>query len=152
MTARKTWANGERLTSSDLNSMFDAAIASVGGFLIDNVPAGVTTPFGRFVASQATAYQNRPLAGRAGAVVGLAWRKNGTITAGTIDVQTNIGGTGSSAVVLDSASGSIGVVTFGTPRTFGEANGLGLDAVASAGLTPATVDIGVELLVEYDRP
>jgi hypothetical protein len=154
MTARKTWANGERLTAADLNSMFDAAIARIEGFVADNLAAGVTTNAGRYTAAATGLYIRSPIAGRDGAIVGLAWRKSAALTAGTLDVQTSIAGAaGVSAIVLDSASGNSGFVELGTPRAFSAGNSLSIDFVTSAGFLPAgSIDIAVDLLVEFNRP
>lgn len=153
MTARKTWANGERLTASDLNSMFDAAIARVEGFVADNIVAGVTTNMGRYTAAATGLYIRSPIMGRPGSIVGLAWRKSAALTAGTLDVQTSIAGAaGVSAVVLDSASGNSGFVEL-SPRAFSAGNSVSIDLVSSAGFLPTgSIDLAIDLLVEFDRP
>jgi hypothetical protein len=107
---------------------------------------------GRFVASQTSLHQNALTFGRAGRVVGIAWRKTAAITGGQIELQFNLSGTGSGdTVVLDSGSGNTGVATLSSPVTFTAAQTSGINIASPAGLNPSgSIDVGAALVVEWE--
>jgi hypothetical protein len=90
-----------------------------------------------------------PLAGFSGAVVGLWWRKAGTITGGSISIGAQVGGTISPLTVLNAGSASTGLVMLAAPLAVSAASAIRVN-YSSAALAPATIDVYVGLLVRYD--
>lgn len=123
----------------------------VEGFLIDNPAAGVgPLAMQRFSTVNTAAHVAQPIAGRAGRVVGLAWRKSAALTAGSIALLVTTGGTDTSVVTLTSSDGNSGSLVLGTPISFTATQALGVKYTTDASYAPVTIDYGVDIIVEYE--
>jgi hypothetical protein len=122
--------------------------ARIEGFMADNLPTSqASTIMGRFAVGNTGGFQARPIAGRIGRVVGAMWRTSTAVTAGTLTIYANIGGTDYSIGTI--TSGSSGSLTMATPENFSAAQGVGANYSTNASWTQTTLDVCVDLLVEF---
>lgn len=124
----------------------------LGPFERVDVPAsladGTMALLGAAVASGA--YAGRPIPGRAGRILGMSYRRNGNVTAGSITLTPTVAGTVTGTpVVIDNTSAT----TFNDTSqnlAFSQSASLGINIQSTSTLTPATVDVMAFLLVEFN--
>lgn len=113
-----------------------------------NIPAGTTA---NMPLSENGAPAQIPIPW-GGSIVGVSYRMDGTISAGTLNVRAKVNGTNVwTAHALDSASGADGEATQAVGAdVFVAGDILAVDLVSSGGFTPTTRDIVVVLWLALD--
>lgn len=121
------------------------------GFIIENVAASLTDePVGRFTSAQNVIFANRPIVGRNGRVVGVAWRKSAAMSGGNASLRLTIAG-GASTVLESFTSGSSNSgFTAITPVGFTSTQSIGVNITTDGSYAPTTLDWACDLLVEYE--
>jgi len=125
--------------------------ASIGGFTKENPSASLTdAAMGRFHSDNTASYIRAPIANRAGRIVAVGWRCSTAITAGSMTIKPQVGGTSVTGPVLTSADGTSGTHILASPLAFAVNSGIGVLFTTSGTYAPTTNDWAVELLVEYE--
>jgi len=98
--------------------------------------------------------QSSPISGFAGVIIGIVWRRSGTITAGKISLYGKSGSQTSEEVPFTSTlnTATSGVALFAAPYIyFTNATAIRIAVASTADLLPLTVDFTqVGLLLRYD--
>jgi hypothetical protein len=91
-----------------------------------------------------------PLAGFSGAIVGIWYRTQTTITGGTLNIGAQAGGQQSALTAITSGSANLGVIMFASPVTFSASTAIRF-IFSTASLLPAgSVTLNGGLIVRYD--
>lgn len=146
-------ADIEATTDYRLNGRSNFLPARVEGWVREDAPANQTSALDmyRFGITNTNPFVTRPVLGRAGRVVGVMWRKTGTVATGSFQLSLGVSGQGTTDVILfdSSVTATSGYTALGTPITFTSGNSIYMYFTTTSDYTATTIDYAADILVEY---